>query len=172
VSGGRTAGYALLGLAGLLFAFAVLSGWSGAQRYASREDETRAVRAAAAAFVAAYGSFDHRTQDAYAPHLAALTTGELQEALTNAAIDPDAVRLERVITTEIVSVTVTSLADDVATADVTAEQTRRWVDPVLGHTLHALVVQRITCRLLREEGGWLVAELRLQSQEPARPGAR
>lgn len=172
MSGGRTAGYALLALAGVLLVLAIMSAWSGTQRFASREDNTRSVQDAAAAFVVAYGTFDHREPEAYTSRLVALTADPLRGALDEASVDPDAARVERAITTRIETVTVTALSDGEATVAVTAVQERRWADPVLGLVLQDSVRQRVSCRLLEEGGRWLVAELRLQSEEPARADAR
>jgi len=168
VTGGRAAGYALLGCGGLLLVLAVLSGWSGAQRIGSREHDTRAVEAAAAAFVTAYGSFDHRDPDAYTTRLAALTAGALRDAVARAAVDPDAARLQRGIATEVESVSVTALSAAAATASVTAVQERRWRDPTLGTAQEQVIRQRVTCRLVQEDGRWLVVELRVQSEERVR----
>ena len=168
MTGGRAAGYALLGCGGLLLVLAVLSGWSGAQRIGSREHDTRAVEAAAAAFVTAYGSFDHRDPDAYTTRLAALTAGALRDAVARAAVDPDAARLQRGIATEVESVSVTALSAAAATASVTAVQERRWRDPTLGTAQEQVIRQRVTCRLVQEDGRWLVVELRVQSEERVR----
>lgn len=168
MTGGRAAGYALLGCGGLLLVLAVLSGWSGAQRIGNREHDTRAVEAAAAAFVTAYGSFDHRDPDAYTARLVALTAGPLRDALARAAVDPDADRLQRGIATNVESVSVTALSATAATASVTAVQKRRWRDPALGMAQQHVIRQHVTCRLVREDGRWLVVELRVQSEEPVR----
>jgi len=162
------AGAALLGGGALLLVLAVVSGWSGAQRIGARSDETRAVAAAAEAFVEAYGTFNHRDPGAYRDRLAAVTGGALREAVARAAIDPDAARLRRAITTHVESVSVTALSAADATATVTAVQTRRWSDPALGTTQQQVVRQRVTCRLVREDGRWLVVELHVQSEEPVR----
>ena len=166
--GGRAAGYALLGCGGLLLVLAVLSVWSGAQRIGSREHDTRAVASAATAFVTAYGTFDHSDPDAYTAHLVALTAGALRDALARAAVSPDAARLQRVIATEVESVSVTALSAAAATASVTAVQERRWSDPALGTAQQQVIRQRVTCRLVQEDGRWLVVELRVQSEEPVR----
>jgi len=168
VTGGRAAGYALLGCGALLLVLAVVSGWSGAQRIGSREHDTRAVGAAATAFVTAYGSFDHRDPDAYTTRLVALTAGPLRDALARAAVDPDAGRLQRGIATDVESVSVTALSATAATASVTAVQSRRWSDPALGTAQQHVIRQRVTCRLVQEGGRWLVLELRVQSEEPVR----
>lgn len=168
MTGGRAAGYALLGCGGLLLVLAVLSGWSGAQRIGSREHDTRAVASAATAFVTAYGSFDHRDPDAYTVRLVALTAGPLHDALARAVVDPDAARLQRSIATDIGSVSVTALSATAATASVTAVQERRWSDPALGTSQQQVIQQRVTCRLVQEDGRWLVVELQVQSEEPVR----
>ncbi|MPZ99106.1 MAG: hypothetical protein GEU80_07155 [Dehalococcoidia bacterium] len=170
--GGRGAGYALLGLAGLLLAIAIASGWNGASRLVSREDDTDAVAAAASAFVSAYGTFDFRDQVTYTTRLATLTTGTLREAIGAAALDPAATPQQRSITTAVETVSVTALSKQEATVVVTALQERRWVDPTLRQSLHEQVRQRVICRLVVADGRWLVAELRLQSEQPARPEAR
>ena len=165
--GGRGAGYVLLGLAGLLLVLAVTSSWSGAQRIRTRGGG--AVEAAAAAFVTAYGTFDHRDQGAYATRLIPLTAGPMRQALAEAEIVSDAARLQRMIATHIESVSVTALSKAEATALVTAVQERRWVDPVLATAHQEDVRQRVICRLAEEGGRWLVIELRLHAEEPVRP---
>lgn len=167
MSGGRVAGYALLGLAGLLFVVAVFSGWRGAQGILGREDDTRVVETAAREFVLAYGTFNHREPDAYAARLTTLTTGALREALAEAVIAPDARAMQRRISTHIEAVSVTALSETEATTAVTAVQERRWSDPVIGTAMSESMRQRVTCRLVREDRRWLVVELRLLSEEPA-----
>ena len=168
MTGGRAAGYALLGCGALLLVLAVLSGWSGAQRIGSREHDTRAVEDAATAFVTAYGSFDHRDPDAYTARLVALTGGALRDALARASVAPDAAPRQRVIATRVESVSVTALSATAATASVTAVQERRWRDPALGTAQQQVIRQHVTCRLVQEDGRWLVVELRVQSEEPVR----
>jgi len=55
-----------------------------------------------------------------------------------------------------------------ATASVTAVQERWWSDPTLGTAHQQVIRQRVTCRLVPEDGRWLVVELRVQSEEPVR----
>jgi len=167
VSGGRVTGYALLGVAGLLFVVAAFSGWRGAQGIAGREDDTRSVEAAARKFVLAYGTFDYREPNTYAARLSGLATGALREVLSEAAIAPDARTMQRRISTHIEAISVTALSETQATTAVTAVQERRWSDPVIGTALSEAVRQRVTCRLVREDGRWLVVELRMQSEAPA-----
>ncbi|GMU39436.1 MAG: hypothetical protein AMXMBFR23_03020 [Chloroflexota bacterium] len=167
--GGRGAGYALLALAGVLFSVAVVSGWSAAAGFQGRAAETHAVERAASDFIVAHGTFDHRDPRGYTDRLVSLTAGPLRAAITAAAVDPAAGPAERVLTTRIESVSVSALAGDEATAFVTAVQERRWVDAAVvspeRQRLQETVRQRITCRLVREDGRWLVAELRLESVE-------
>jgi hypothetical protein len=104
VSAGRGPAYALLGLAGLLIAIAVSSGWSGAARLAGRGNDTSAVEDAAAAFVTAYGTFDFRDADGYTARLIELTDGDLGDAIARAAVDPNAVAQQRTTTARVESV--------------------------------------------------------------------
>jgi len=167
--GGRGAGYALLALAGVLFIAAVVSGWSAATGFQGRGAAAHAVERAAVDFVVAYGTFDYRDTRGYTEQLVSLTTGRLRAALAAAAVDPAAARAERAVTTRIEAVSVSAIAEDEASVFVTAVQERRWVDadavsPARRH-LQETVRQRMTCRLVREGGRWLVVEVRLESME-------
>ncbi|MCK9495901.1 MAG: hypothetical protein M0R75_10480 [Dehalococcoidia bacterium] len=169
MTGGRGAGLALLALAGVLFMVAVVSGWSAASGLQGREGTARAVEQAATDFVAAHGTFDYRDPHVYAQRLVPLTSGLLHTALAAAAVDPAALGAERSVTTRIERVSVTALSDDAATAVVTAVQVRRWVDRAAASSDHQqlqeTVRQRMTCRLVREDGRWLVAAVHLESVE-------
>ena len=172
MSGGRNAGVALLGLAAVLFTVAVVSGWNGARNFSGRETAARDIEAAATAFVVAYGTFDFRDAGTYPTRLGALSTGPLRDALRHAVVDQGAARQQRSVVTRVEAASVTSFSDTGATAVVTSVQERRWVDPVVGQSMQQAVRQRVTCRLVREDGTWLVAELWLESEEPARWEAR
>lgn len=164
---GRGAAYALLGLAALLIAIAVSSGWSGASRLAEREDDRDAVEAAAAAFVTAYSGFDFRDPDGYTARLVALTSGELRDAIAGAAVDPAAVAQQRTSSAVVESVSVTALSDTAATVTVRSRQERTWLDPASGRAVQEQVIQHVSCRLVRDGERWLVAELLLLGEEPA-----
>lgn len=164
----RGAGYALFALAGLLLAVAVASGWHGVSRLVGREDETTAVQTVAASFVAAAGTYDFADAGSYAHRLEPFTTGELRDALAPAVLHPTVRTQRRSVATEVESVSVTALSDEAAVAVVTAVQARQWFDAALGHDTEQHVRQRTSCRLVREDGRWLVAEIRLLSEEPAR----
>lgn len=164
---GRGPALAVLGLAGLLLAIAVASAWSGAARLGDRADETEAVEEAAAGFVVAYGTFDFRDPDRYTTRLIGLTTGEFRRAIAAAEIDPAAAQQRRSMSAEVESVAVTALSGGVAAATVEATQLRRSVDAASGRLAEENVRQRVSCRLVREHGRWLVSELRLLSEEPA-----
>ena len=164
---GRGAAYALLGLAALLIAIAVSSGWSGASRLAEREDDRTAVEAATAAFVTAYGRFDFRAPDGYTTRLVELAGGELRDAIAEAAVDPTAIAQQRTSTAVVVSVSVTALSDTAATATVRSRQERTWLDSASGRVVQEQVIQHVSCRLVRKGERWLVAELLLLGEEPA-----
>jgi len=164
----RGAGYALFGLAGLLLAVAVTSGWHGVARLMGREGETAAVRTVAASFVAAAGTYDFADAGSYTHRLEPFTTGELRDALTAAALDPTVWTQRRSVATEVESVSVTALSNEAAVAIVTAIQSRHWSDAAFGRDTEQHVRQRTSCRLVREDGRWLVAEIRLLSEAPAR----
>jgi hypothetical protein len=57
----------------------------------------------------------------------------------------------------VVAVQVSVLSNGEATVSVTAEQSRRSVDPASGRLLEERVLQRVACRLVLEEGCWLSA---------------
>jgi len=164
---GRGPAYALLGLAGLLLAIAVSSGWSGATRLADREDDRGAAEAAAAAFVTAYGTFDFRDPDGYTTRLVELTAGELRTAIAGAAVDPAAVTQQRASAVRIESVSVTALSDVAATASVRATHERSRLDPASGGLIEEHVTQHVSLRLIREGERWLVAELLVLGEQPS-----
>jgi hypothetical protein len=166
VIAGRGAAISVLGLAGLLLTIAVTSAWGGATRLGERADEREAVELAAANFVVAYGTFDYRDPASYTTRLIGLTAGELQPAIAAAEIDPDAGTQQRSISIDVESVTVTALADGVAVVAVEATQLSRWIDATSRQFVEQNVKQRVSCRLVREDGRWLVSELLLLSQQP------
>ena len=165
--GGRGAMVALAGLAGLLLVLAIISGWQGTTRLTNRGGDSKAVEEAAQAFVQAYGTFDFRDPESYRQQLLALTTDSLHDAVASSQVDPAAASQQRTITTRVVSDQVSTLSDDQATVSVTAEQLRRSTDPSSGRLVEERVRQQVACRLLLQEGRWLVAEFRLLSEEPA-----
>jgi hypothetical protein len=166
VIAGRGAAIAVLGLAGLLLTIAATSAWSGASRLGDRADEREAVELAAANFVVAIGSFDYRDPGGYTTRLVALTAGELRREIAAAEIDPVAAMQRRSIGAAVESVTVTALADGVAVVAVEATQQRRWIDATSQQFVEQNVRQRVSCRLVRKDGRWLVGELLLLSQQP------
>ena len=83
------------------------------------------------------------------------------------SVDSIALVQQRTVITRIVGVSVTAIADDGATASVTAEQLRRDIDPASGRPVETRVVQHVACRLVLDGGRWLVTEFRLLSEEPA-----
>ena len=170
MSAGRGAAYALLGLAAVLAVAAAASAWSGASRLAAREDDRAAASAAAAAFVRAYGGFDYRRAELYAPGLAALATGELGASLASASVDPAAVAGRLVGRALVESAEVTSLQDGAAVVAVRSRQERIRIDPGSGAEVREGSTQHASLRLVREGDGWLVAELELTGVEQA--GAR
>jgi len=164
----RGAGYALFALAGLLLAVAVASGWHGASRLMGREDETTAVRTVASAFVAAAGTYDFADAGSYTHRIEPLAVGGLRDALAPVVLDATVRTQRRSVATEVESASVTSLSDEAAVAIVTAVQSRRWFDAASGGETEQHVRQHTNCRLVHEDERWLVAEIRLLSEEPAR----
>jgi len=170
MTGSRGAAVLVVGFAGLLLALAGVSAWQGTSRLRDRGGDRGQVEAAARAFVKAYGSFDSRDPTGYREHLLALSTGSIRDALTVAEVDPVALARSRTVRTWVVSVEVTALAGGQATASLVTEQERTEVDPASGHPRAELVRQRVTCRLIRVDGRWLVAEVRLLGEERQGPG--
>jgi hypothetical protein len=167
--GGRGAMFVLGGLAGLLVVMAVMSGWQGTTRLTRQQDDTNAVEESCRSFVEAYGTFDFRDPASYRNRLMNLTTGTLKTAVASSQIDPLALGQLRTITTEAVDVRVTALSEGNATVSAKAEQLRRRMDPTSGQLVEEEVIQHVACRVALVGGAWLVAEFRLQSEEPARP---
>ena len=173
---GRGAGPALFALAALLAAAAVASAWSGASRLQAGGGAggalgdpraASAVEAAAAAFVSAYGGFDHRDPQGYAARLARLAGGGLRSALAGAAVDPRAVASRLQSTAAVQSVSVTSLSAASAEATVRSLHRRVRLDGAGGERVREVVRQHVRLRLAREGGRWLVTEVLVLSEEPA-----
>lgn len=164
--GGRGVMAVLGGLAALLLAIAVVSGWQGANRLRGHGEGIGEAEEAARLFVEAYGSFDFREPAAYRERLLGLSTGAVYEAIAASQVDPTALGQQQTIATETVAVRVTAFSDDGATASATTEQTRRAVDPATGQLREQRLRQHVTCRLVRVDGRWAVAEFRLMSEEP------
>lgn len=172
MSGGRGVGVALGGLAALLLALAVASGWQGTTRLVGRGDDRTGAEHAARTFAEAYGTFDARDADAYRDRLLPLTTGRLRSALLQLTVDPAAVAQAHTLTTRVVGVQLTALHAESAVAVVTVEQQRASVDPATGGAWEDRVRGRLTCRLVRDAGRWLVEDIRLvpvESPAPPRP---
>jgi hypothetical protein len=166
VTGNRGAMVALVGMAGLLLVMAVVSGWRGTHRLASRGDDSRAVEEVATAFVEAYGTFDFRDPESYQQRLLSLTTGQVRQAVLATNVDPAALARQLTMTANVISVEVTAQSGDEATVSVTAEQDRRIVDTTSGLLVDERVRQTADCRLVKEAGSWRVAEFHLRSEEP------
>ena len=163
---GRRGTIAVLGgLGALLLAFGVVSGCQGANRLRGHEGVMADAEKVAARFVQAYGTFDFREPAAYRDGLLGLTTGSAYEEFASSQVDPTAVGQQRTLTTDVVAVEVTAFSAGVATALVTADQTRRAVDPTTGQLSERRARQHITCRLSLVAGHWAVADFQLTSQE-------
>ncbi len=165
---GRGAAYALLGLAALLMVLVVSSGWSGVSRLAGRDEERAADPASAAsAFVRAYGNFDYRRAERYTADVAELTTGPLRDALRGAAVDQAALAEQRTSTAVVESAVLDARSGQAAVVTVRSRQERSWLDPANGRRATEAVLQLVSCRLVHEDGRWLVAELVLIGEETA-----
>ena len=166
MTGGRGVMLILGGLAAPLLVIAIVSGWQGANRLRGQGEGMAAVEDAARLFVEAYGTFDFREPDAYRKRLLSLSTGDVHAAVAGSQVDPTALGQQQTMTTSTVSIQVTAYSDSEATVAATTEQTRRAVDATTGQLREQRLRQHVTCRLIRIQGRWLVAEFRLRSEEP------
>ena len=166
MTGGRGVMLILGGLAATLLVIAIVSGWQGANRLRGQGEGMAAVEDAARLFVEAYGTFDFREPDAYRKRLLSLSTGDVHAAVAGSQVDPTALGQQQTMTTSTVSIQVTAYSDSEATVAATTEQTRRAVDATTGQLREQRLRQHVTCRLIRIQGRWLVAEFRLRSEEP------
>jgi len=166
MTGGRGVMVILGGLAATLLAIAIVSGWQGANRLRGQGEGMSEVEEAARLFVEAYGTFDFREPDAYRERLLSLSTGDVHAAVAASQVDPSALGQQQTMATETVTVQVTAFSDTEATVSATTEQTRRAIDATTGQLREQRLRQHVTCRLLRIDGRWLVAEFRLRSEEP------
>ncbi len=166
MSGGRGVIVILGGLAATLLVIAIVSGCQGANRLRGQGEGMSEVEEAARLFVEAYGTFDFREPAAYRDRLLSLSTGDVHAAIAASQVDPSALGQQQTMTTGTVSIQVSAYSDSEATVSATTEQTRRAVDATTGQLLEQRLRQHVTCRLLRIDGRWLVAEFRLRSEEP------
>jgi len=166
MSGTRGVIVILGGLAATLLVIAIVSGWQGANRLRGQGEGMSEVEEAARLFVEAYGTFDFREPDAYRERLLSLSTGDVHAAVAASQVDPSALGQQQTMATETVTVQVTAFSDTEATVSATTEQTRRAIDATTGQLREQRLRQHVTCRLLRIDGRWLVAEFRLRSEEP------
>jgi len=172
MNSGRGVMLILGGLAAILLVVAIASGWQGANRLQGQGEGIGEVEQAARLFVEAYGTFDFREPDAYRERLMSLSTGDIHAAVAKSQVDPAALGQQQTMTTGTVSIQVTAYSDTEATVSATTEQTRRAVDPATGQLREQRLRQHVTCRLVRVEGRWLVAEFRLRSEEPLQSTGR
>ncbi len=166
MSGGRVVMLLLGGLAATLLVIAIVSGWQGANRLRGQDEGKGEVEEAARLFVEAYGTFDFREPAAYRERLLAMSTGAVHAAIAASQVDPTAIGQQQTMETGAVTAQVTAYSDTEATVSATTEQTRRAVDSATGQLRVQRLRQHVTCRLVRVEGRWLVAEFRLRSEEP------
>ena len=166
MTGGRGVMVILGGLAATLLVIAIASGWQGANRLRGQGEGMGEVEGAARLFVEAYGTFDFREPAAYRERLLSLSTGDVHAAVAASQVDPTALGQQQTMTTGTVSIEVTAYSDTEATVAATTEQTRRAVDATTGQLREQRLRQHVTCRLIRIQGRWLVAEFRLRSEEP------
>lgn len=166
MTGGRGVMLILGGLAATLLVIAIVSGWQGANRLRGQGEGMDEVEEAARLFVEAYGTFDFREPTAYRERLLILSTGDVHAAVGGSQVDPTALGQQQTMTTGTVSIHVTAYSDSEATVAATTEQTRRAVDATTGQLREQRLRQHVTCRLIRIQGRWLVAEFRLRSEEP------
>ncbi len=166
MTGGRGVMLVLGGLAATLLVTAIVSGWQGANRLRGQGEGMDEVEEAARLFVEAYGTFDFREPTAYRERLLSLSTGDVHAAVVASQVDPSALGQQQTMTTETVTVQVTAYSDTEATVSASSEQTRRAVDATTGQLREQRLRQHVTCRLIRIQGRWLVAEFRLRSEEP------
>lgn len=166
MTGGRGVMLILGGLAATLLIIAIVSGWQGANRLRGQGEGMDEVEEAARLFVEAYGTFDFREPTAYRERLLILSTGDVHAAVAGSQVDPTALGQQQTMTTGTVSIEVTAYSDTEATVAATTEQTRRAVDATTGQLREQRLRQHVTCRLIRIQGRWLVAEFRLRSEEP------
>lgn len=171
MSGGRGVMLILGGLAATLLVIALASGRQGANRMRDQGEGMGEVEEAARLFVEAYGTFDFREPNAYRERLLSLSTGDVHAAVATSQVDPTALGQQQTMTTGTVSIQVTAYSDTEATVSVTTEQTRRAVDVGTGRLREQRLRQHVTCRLVRVEGRWLVAEFRLRRKNPFRTPA-
>ena len=162
----RAAALSLAGLAALLLAAGVSGALSGASRLAGPGGggAGEAARAAAAAFAEAHGTFDYREPGAYTARLAELAGGELRRAIAAAAVDPGAAAARLVMRARAESAALVSLSGEEALVVVEALLWRTEDGAELS------VRQRVSVRLARGEGRWLVSGLRLLTGDGARAG--
>jgi hypothetical protein len=127
--------------------------------------ERQTVEDVAKAFVESYGTTDFNDDAAYRVRLLSLSGGGLQQAIAASGPEPVALGQERLMHTRVVAVELIVLTSNNASVLVTAEQVREVLSPPAGIQQES-VLQKVACKLAREDGRWLVVEYRLLSEEP------
>jgi hypothetical protein len=123
--------------------------------------DTSEVQAVARAFAEIGGTFDYRDQKSQYDQLQPLLADKypFQEDLS-------ADSAQRTLATRVLATRVVSISDDDAIVTVTSEDFRQHLPEQSSEVVEERVLARFDCRLVLQEGQWLVSRSSTLSQEP------
>jgi len=163
---GRAARAGLLGMVWALLAMAAIGCGRQATEQTDGDDgtpvvDTSEVEAVARAFVEVSGTFDYRDQESQYEQVLPLLADKMpfQENST-------AVSTQRIETSRATATRVDAISDDDAIITVTADHFRSFLPYQPSEMVEERVLQQVDCRLVREEGRWLVSRSMILSEEP------
>ncbi len=163
---GRVAPAALVGMACILLTTAAIGCGQQAAKQTDGDNgtpgiDTSEVEAVARAFVEIGGTFDYRDQKSHYERLQPLLADKyaFQE-------DPYEVETQRIQTAHVTATRVVSISDHDAIVTVTSEGFRQYLPVQSSRVVEEHVLQQSDCRLVLQEGQWLVSRSRGLSQEP------
>jgi hypothetical protein len=143
---------------------AFLAGWRSVSELGKSSMERQTVEDAAKVFVESYGTTGFTDDAAYRGRLLSVSGGSLGQAVAASSPDPAAQGQERRTHTRVISVELIALTSNNASVLVTAKQTREFVSPSAGIQQESML-QKVGCKLAREDARWLVVEYRLLAEE-------
>ncbi|MGD0114912.1 MAG: hypothetical protein ABSC13_02765 [Dehalococcoidia bacterium] len=123
--------------------------------------DTSEVEAVASAFVEIAGTFDYRDQESQYQQLQPLLADK-----THFQEDPNAVSTQRVQTSRAVATRVDTISDNDAVITVTADYSRSYIPYQSSQPAKVHLLQQVDCRLVLEEGQWLVSRSMVLSEQP------
>jgi hypothetical protein len=162
---GRVASLGLVGIAFALLTMATVDCGGQASKQSGGGDttagiDTSEVEKVARALVELGGTFDYRDQKSQYEQLQPLLADK-----TSFQEDPNAVSSQRIETSRATATRVDAISDNDAIVTVTADHFRSFLPSKSSEVVKEHLLQQIDCRLVREEGRWLVSRSMILSEQ-------